>query len=267
MACVFQLAKLAKRLALIGGVIAVAGACGDDLTAPGAGTSTTHPIGSLVIDPAAGSGAVGTTLRFTARLTDSAGNSVQNPAVAWESFDPAIATVDGTGLVRALAPGMVRIIATSGDAADTAMVTIIGAGDVPAGLFVAPNGSADGDGTIARPWDLATALAGAGGRIEPDATVWLRGGTYRGAFRTALTGEPGSPIVFRQYPGERATIDGGLRAEGADLVFWGFEIMQSNPLANGELPGLLIYTLRGKFINLVVHDAAQQGITFWDGAT
>jgi parallel beta-helix repeat protein len=266
MACIFQLAKLAKRLALIGGVIAVAGACGDDFTAPDAGASPAPSIASLVIDPAAGSGAVGSTLRFTAVLTDSTGTRVRNPAISWESFDPAIATVDGTGLVRALAPGMVRIVAASGDAGDTAVVTITGGGAVPAGFFVAPNGAAGGDGTLGRPWDLATALAGAGGRIGPDAKIWLRGGTYRGSFRTSLTGEPNRPIVFRQYPGEHATIDGGLRAEGADLMFWGFEIMQSNPTGNGELPGLLIYTLRGKFINLVVHDAAQQGITFWDGA-
>jgi hypothetical protein len=92
----------------------------------------------------------------------------------------------------------------------------------------------------------------------------MRGGTYRGDFRTALAGTQGRPIVFRQYPGERATIDGTLRADGADVAFWGFEVMRSAP--SGRLPGVESRGARQKFINLIVHDAAQQGITFWDEA-
>lgn len=93
-------------------------------------------------------------------------------------------------------------------------------------------------------------------------TVWLRGGTYRGAYRTALDGAPGRWIVFRQYPGERATIDGTLRADGAYLAFWGFEIMQSSP----DSYGLQANTDHGRFINLVVHDAGTQGVSFWTPA-
>jgi hypothetical protein len=107
-------------------------------------------------------------------------------------------------------------------------------------------------------------LAGGSGRIQAGDTIWMRGGTYLGDFRTALAGTQGRPIVFRQYPGERATIDGTLRADGADVAFWGFEIMRSAP--SGRLPGLESRGARQKFINLVIHDAAQQGITFWDEA-
>jgi hypothetical protein len=107
-------------------------------------------------------------------------------------------------------------------------------------------------------------LAGGSGRIQAGDTIWMRGGTYLGDFRTALAGTQGRPIVFRQYPGERATIDGTLRADGADVAFWGFEIMRSAP--TGRLPGLESRGARQKFINLVIHDAAQQGITFWDEA-
>jgi hypothetical protein len=266
MACVFHLAKLAKRLALIGWAPVVAGACGDELTDPHSAGSLASAAASLVLTPSVGSGAVGSSIRFIATLTDSAGYELPTPSIAWESFDPTIATVDRAGLVRALAPGTARIAATSGLLGDTATVTITPSPVALSGYYVAADGTASGDGSRARPWDLATALAGAGGRITAGDTVWLRNGAYPGSFRTSIAGAPGRPIVFRQYPGERATIDGGLRAEGADLVFWGFEIMQSNPLGNGALPGLLIYTVRGKFINLVVHDAAQQGITFWDGA-
>ena len=124
---------------------------------------------------------------------------------------------------------------------------------------VSPSGRPSGDGSERRPWDLATALAGASGRIDPGDTVWLHGGRYRGSFRTALQGRSGELIVFRQAPGERATIDGTLRAEGAYLAFWGFEIMQSVPTTYG----LEARTNHGKFINLVIHDAGSMGVSFW----
>jgi hypothetical protein len=125
----------------------------------------------------------------------------------------------------------------------------------------APRGTASGDGSVQRPWDLATALAGAGGRIQPGDTVWLRSGSYRGSFRTRLRGERDRLIVFRQERGARATIDGTLRADGAYLAFWGFEIMQSNPLAGTY--GLEARTDHGRFINLVIHDAGTMGVSFW----
>lgn len=136
------------------------------------------------------------------------------------------------------------------------------AGTSPCVHFVSPTGSAAGTGAADRPWDLATALAGAGGRVHPGDTVWLGGGTYRGAFGTQLRGAPGRWIVFRQAAGERATIDGTLRAEGAYLAFWGFEVMQSAPTTYG----IQANTDHGLFINLVVHDAGTQGISFWTPA-
>lgn len=125
--------------------------------------------------------------------------------------------------------------------------------------YVSPNASGSGNGSIASPWSLAQALDGAAGRIHPGDTVWLRGGTYRGTFRTTLEGSKDQWIVFRQSRGERAVIDGTLRADGAYLAFWGFEIMQSTP----STYGLQANTNYGKFINLVVHDAGSQGISFW----
>jgi len=125
----------------------------------------------------------------------------------------------------------------------------------------APRGTPSGSGTSDRPWDLATALAGAGGRIQPGDTVWLTGGRYQGAYRTQLRGAPDRLIVFRQQRGARATIDGTLRADGAYLAFWGFEIMQSNPV--GGRYGLEARTNNGRFINLIIHDAGKMGVIFW----
>ena len=130
--------------------------------------------------------------------------------------------------------------------------------------YASPTGRAFAGGTRERPWDLATALSGAGGRVQPGDTVWLLGGRYIGnRFTTELRGTPTARITFRQVPGQRAIIDGRLLARGAYLDFWGFEITQSSPLANPDIQLLDARTDHGRFINLVLHDANTHGLNFW----
>jgi hypothetical protein len=145
-------------------------------------------------------------------------------------------------------------------------------------LWVAVDGRADNDGSPERPLDLATALSGEG-PARPGATILLRGGTYRGAFTSRLSGTADAPIIVRQVPGERATID-SARAQGDALSivgshtwFWGFEITSSDPkrrsTETGSWPGDLRRgygaVTRGpgtRFVNLVVHDNAN-GLGLW----
>src|SRR5512132_2896252 len=101
-------------------------------------------------------------------------------------------------------------------------------------FFVTPNASPGGAGSIKRPWSLAEALSNPS-NVKPGDTIWLRGGTYRGIFNSYLNGTAAAPIIVRQYPGERATVDGGT-ANTAALVtvwgsytwFWGFELTSSS---------------------------------------
>jgi hypothetical protein len=157
------------------------------------------------------------------------------------------------------------------------------------GFYVSPGGSSSGSGTMDDPWDLATALSQPSS-VHPGDTIWLRGGTYRGIYESSLTGSPDAPIVVRQYPGERATLDGGsvntpvlLTVTGAYVWFWGFEVTSSSlsrtstdtgsyptdlarpyeGIANAQRPGSGVGT---RFINLVVHDLGQ-GFGFWQDAT
>ncbi|MFN2570653.1 MAG: hypothetical protein ABR537_03425 [Gemmatimonadales bacterium] len=139
--------------------------------------------------------------------------------------------------------------------------------------FAAPTGSPRGDGSILHPWDLATALA-PGSRVPPGDTIWLRGGTYRGAFRSGVAGTAGAPVVVRGYPGERAIVDGGtsksstLYVTGDNSVFWGFELTNSSvtrttPLASEEVrPNVVVNDAsHTKYINLIVHDG---GVAFYN---
>jgi hypothetical protein len=165
--------------------------------------------------------------------------------------------------VSGQAAGSATITATSEGKSGSAAITVQAAPPVShAGYYVTPGGSSSGDGSASRPWDLATALAGGGGRIQPGDTVWVRGGTYRGSFANSLNGTAANLIVVRQYPGERATIDGNLVLSGSYIALWGLEIMNSNPLAETKM-GVDNRAPGAKLINLVVHDHAYNGIGTW----
>lgn len=150
---------------------------------------------------------------------------------------------------------------------------------VASDFYVSPTGSASNNGSVGSPWDLQTAL-NQPAAVRPGDTIWLRGGTYIGAFRSNLVGAAGSPIIVRQYPGERARLDGNTSAAksagrvlavyGAHTWFWGFEVTSSetNPTVEPSGPnvpeGIVIYDSHHiKLINLIVHDMVGQGIAFW----
>ena len=143
--------------------------------------------------------------------------------------------------------------------------------------FAAPNGTAAGDGSERRPWDLATALGGGGRtgpRVQPGDTIWLRGGTYRGAFRSTVAGTAGAPVVVRRFAGERAVLDGGhapnatLSVRGDYMVFWGFELTNSDTARTTASIGLELRhnvvvndASHTKYLNLIVHDG---GVGFYN---
>jgi len=137
-------------------------------------------------------------------------------------------------------------------------------------FFVSPSGSPSGDGSFTEPWDLATALAGPAA-VTPGSTIWLRGGLYTNAadprgFASTLAGTPDAPIVVRQYPGERATVTNILFVTGAYTWFWGFEVTHPAP-QQGVLHGVHLKGPGTKVINLVVHDATDDGIFIGPEAT
>jgi hypothetical protein len=169
---------------------------------------------------------------------------------------------------------------SSGNTATSAAVGVIVSNSVPtaSGFYVAPNGSSTGNGSVSNPWDLQTALLST--TVRPGDTIWLRGGVYTGGVRSRLTGTASAPIVVRQYPGERAIIDGNgagkpaLTVYGAYTYYWGFEVRNtdprrvttlrgSNPGSDWRKAGVNIYGDYVKLINLVIHDNSD-GVGFWD---
>jgi len=140
-------------------------------------------------------------------------------------------------------------------------------------IYVSPNGSWSGDGSISKPYSLGDVLSGT---AKGGDTVWLRGGTYKETNICWSGGTPSQPLILRQYPGERAIVDGGstnspaLELRCGNLWLWGFEIYFSDPVRvtseTGSFP-LLIKRAQGaasaqldggpvnlKFINMIIHD-------------
>ncbi len=157
--------------------------------------------------------------------------------------------------------------------------------------YATPAGKADGQGTKASPWDLASALSGQK-KIAAGDTLWLLAGIYKHPDRSLngpgytvrLVGSEGKPIHIRGETGKRVTIDGGLRIQQPSTYLWirDLEIIVSENLSmsrtvnepgshpksyNRPWGGLNIHAGKGcKYINLVIHDNAQ-GISFWSAAT
>src|SRR4051812_37596373 len=78
-------------------------------------------------------------------------------------------------------------------------------------FFVAPDGPADGDGSIGRPFAsierARDALRGLrkSGKVSGDVTVWVRGGTYA-VGRPIEFGAADSHVTYAAYRGERAAL-------------------------------------------------------------
>lgn len=145
-------------------------------------------------------------------------------------------------------------------------------------FFVAPNGSAAGNGSANNPWSLAFAL-GQPLAVKPGDTIWLTTGTYNGNFTSELNGTSDKYIYVLQYPGHRATLqDNRQYASGATLqvngswtIYMGFEITNSNTDRSStgthsfRPMGLQVNAPNTKFINLIIHDVGH-GFGFWQEA-
>lgn len=141
---------------------------------------------SVSIDPPGQILDIGANLQMTASVTDAGGQSIANPAVEWATTNPAIATVDATGMVTTLIEGEVDIVATYNGIAGISHLTVIFGG-----VVVPWYADADADGF----GDPATQVLIPVGMPEPAGYVMdssdcndTDAQTYPGAPETALDG-------------------------------------------------------------------------------
>lgn len=82
-------------------------------------------VDSVNVSPDAGTlDAVGDTIHLAAAVTDALGQAVTDPGTTWTSRTTAAATVDGTGVVTAVANGSSWVVAEAGGVRDSALITV-----------------------------------------------------------------------------------------------------------------------------------------------
>ena len=164
------------------------------------------PKSYVQVTPDAGTLQVGQQGQLRAAVLDPVGFDLAHRKVTWRSSDPSIATVNSTGLVTALAPGAVTIVAKSGAALGTAAITVqsitIPTNTAPILTILEP-----GDGVSFAEGSVITFTASAGDMQDGDlnpAIVWT----------VASATDPDAP----QLPlGTGATVTSSL-ARGSYLV-------------------------------------------------
>src|SRR6266851_3692580 len=82
------------------------------------------PVASVTVSPASASIMGGQAVQLAATPKDANGNVLTGRVVTWTSSNPGVATVNGTGLVTALAAGMAIITAACESATSTAAITV-----------------------------------------------------------------------------------------------------------------------------------------------
>jgi hypothetical protein len=91
-------------------------------------------------------------------------------------------------------------------------------------LYVSPSGSDANPGTLSAPWQTPQQAANG---ATAGQTVCFRGGSYPQTVTSGYqqtfnnSGSQGNPIVFTNYPGEVAVIQGSTRINGSYLTFRG----------------------------------------------
>ncbi|HEV8305296.1 MAG TPA: Ig-like domain-containing protein, partial [Gemmatimonadales bacterium] len=119
--------KLSRRLALLRNVVLLGAVCAAAACDLQQLLGLLNPVASVAVAPATASVAVGQTVSLAATPKDSTGRALVARIVTWASSAPAVATVDGSGMVTGVAAGTATVTATSEGQSGAAVVTVVAA--------------------------------------------------------------------------------------------------------------------------------------------
>ncbi len=137
---------------------------------------------SVELSPSADTIAPGGSAQLRAEAFDANGYAVTDAVLSWESGDPAIATVDASGLVTGVGAGVATVTAKAGSGQGTAEITVRDPQrDVLAALYEATDGPnwarADNWMTDAPLWEWYGVYTDGSGRVG---NLWLHDNNLRG---------------------------------------------------------------------------------------
>ena len=192
---------------------------------PVAGIEADLPVATLL---------TGTSAPLQVAATGPDGERVAGAVLSYSSSDDGVASVDATGRVYALAPGMARVTVAGGDAS-TSVAVIVQAGELGP-VEVVPDEARARTGDVVRFEVLAStalypewSVSGAGAQIEADGTegvfVAERPGTYR---ITAMYGDgqaavASATVTARIEEAELVKVGRGAAADHHSGDTWVFE--------------------------------------------
>ncbi len=142
---------------------------------------TTVDAARVVLSPPSAALAVAQTTQLTATVLSGQGQPLSGRSIEWRSLTTAVASVDNTGMVRGVSPGVATIRAASGNASGTAAATItalppIALAPTEVTFTAVQSGATPGDRTISVTHTGTGTLPGlsVGVRYAPGApTGWL----------------------------------------------------------------------------------------------
>src|SRR6266545_7339921 len=184
--------KLSCRLALLRNVVLLGAVCAAAACDLRQLLGLLAPVASVAVTPATASVPEGQTVQFTATPRDSIGNALIARVVTWASSAPALATVDGNGLVTGVAAGPATITAASEGKSGTAAITVTAAATNPGTVTdLAVTGVTDSSVTLAftEVTDGAGAPASYDIRWAAGTITWASGtDVVRGSCATPVSG-------------------------------------------------------------------------------
>ena len=120
--------KLVYLTTAMGAFVTLLSCGGDDTSGPPPGPPPPPPTATvparITLEPAEVAVVAGDTVRVRARVLNDRAQPISDAVVTWASSDPALATVDATGLVTGLKEGNASLSATSGPASTTAPLAV-----------------------------------------------------------------------------------------------------------------------------------------------
>lgn len=180
-------------------------------------TSTLAPVDTVTVTPAAPTIASGQTVQLSTRLADASGNTLSGRTITWNSDQPAIATVNASGLVTGVGTGTARITAASEGKSGTSLVSVT---PVPvASISITPNAPTLVMGGTQQ---LTAVARDAQNNALPGRVVtWISGApstvsVSRTGLVTALA--VGSAVVFAASEGVSSSVTVTVSSIGISLV-------------------------------------------------
>jgi hypothetical protein len=221
-----------KRLLSVSLLLAFAGVACDSPSGSGS------RVDRVVVTPDARNLNAGDSFQLSAVARDEGSQVISSAQFTWTSLEADVASVSQTGLVTAIRTGTARIVAASGQKADTAVITVFGTAaecDAPgAGISLGVGGS------VQRLGAAGAVLCLEGGATGAEYTVIPFNGTPQPGSSTTFTATPAGlgTVTGPPNPSVAPSLSLAAAGAGAHTHDGGFHTRLNQAAAAGPLRGM-----------------------------